>query len=125
GEEISRANRLTMACPLSPQAAADRAIASIRTHAANERMARNSNRISRGIIYVRPSANCFMQEIEIKFAVKDTKLVTEKLRKLGFRISVGRHLEKNYLFDDTSGRLQSAGKLLRVRKTPAHQTVTY
>jgi adenylate cyclase class 2 len=66
-----------------------------------------------------------MQEIEIKFAVKDTKLVTEKLRKLGFRISIGRHLEKNYLFDDALGRLQSSGKLLRVRKTPLHQTVTY
>jgi predicted adenylyl cyclase CyaB len=66
-----------------------------------------------------------MEEIEIKFAVKDTKAVTEKLRKLGFRIAIGRHLEKNYLFDDGSGSLQSAGKLLRVRKTPSSQTVTY
>ena len=66
-----------------------------------------------------------MEEIEIKFAVKDTKAVTEKLRKLGFRIAVGRHREKNYLFDDASGSLQRAGKLLRVRKTPSSQTVTY
>ena len=66
-----------------------------------------------------------MEEIEIKFVVKDTKTVSEKLRKLGFRIAVGRHLEKNYLFDDTSGSLQVAGKLLRVRKTPSCQTVTY
>src|SRR6185436_18137235 len=66
-----------------------------------------------------------MEEIEIKFVVKDTKAVTEKLRKLGFRIAVGRHREKNYLFDDASGNLQKAGKLLRVRKTPSSQTVTF
>src|SRR5215475_14024627 len=66
-----------------------------------------------------------MEEIEIKFAVKNTKVVTEKLRKLGFRIAIGRHREKNYLFDDVSGSLQSAGKLLRIRKTPSSQTVTY
>ena len=66
-----------------------------------------------------------MEEIEIKFAVKDTKAATEKLRKLGFKIAVGRHREKNYLFDDGAGSLQAAGKLLRVRKTPSSQTVTY
>ena len=66
-----------------------------------------------------------MEEIEIKFAVKDTKAVTERLRKLGFRIAIGRHREKNYLFDDGSGNLQTLGKLLRVRKTPSSQTVTY
>ena len=66
-----------------------------------------------------------MEEIEIKFAVKDTKSVTEKLRKLGFRIAVGRHQEKNYLFDEASDRLQNSGKLLRVRKTPSSQTVTF
>jgi len=66
-----------------------------------------------------------MEEIEIKFVVKDTKAVTEKLRKLGFRIAIGRHREKNYLFDDGSGNLQSACKLLRVRKTPSSQTVTF
>ena len=66
-----------------------------------------------------------MEEIEIKFAVKDTKTATERLRKLGFRISVGRHHEKNYLFDGPGGTLQKSGKLLRVRKTPSSQTVTY
>jgi adenylate cyclase, class 2 len=66
-----------------------------------------------------------MQEIEIKFPVKDTKAATQKLRKLGFRIAVGRHLERNYLFDDGSESLQNAGKLLRVRKTPSNQTVTF
>jgi predicted adenylyl cyclase CyaB len=66
-----------------------------------------------------------MEEIEIKFLVKDTKAVTSKLRKLGFQIAIGRHLERNYLFDDVSGHLQSSGKLLRIRKTPSNQTVTY
>src|ERR1700740_2748955 len=66
-----------------------------------------------------------MEEIEIKFAVKDTKAVTEKLRKLGFRIAVGRHREKNYLFDDSEENLQKSGKLLRVRRTPSNQTLTY
>ena len=66
-----------------------------------------------------------MEEIEIKFAVKDTKEVTEKLRRLGFRVSAGRHRERNYLFDDAAGTLQKAGRLLRVRKTPSAQTVTF
>jgi len=66
-----------------------------------------------------------MEEIEIKFAVKDTTAVTEKLRKLGFRIAVGRHREKNYLFDDSGGNLQKSGKLLRIRKTSSSQTFTY
>ncbi|HYR42065.1 MAG TPA: class IV adenylate cyclase [Terriglobia bacterium] len=66
-----------------------------------------------------------MEEIEIKFAVKDMKAIAEKLRKMGFRVAVGRHPEKNYLFDDSAESLQKAGKLLRVRKTPSGQTVTY
>ncbi len=66
-----------------------------------------------------------MEEIEIKFAVKDTKAITDKLRKMGFRVAVGRHREKNYLFDDSAESLQKAGKLLRVRKTPSGQTVTF
>jgi predicted adenylyl cyclase CyaB len=66
-----------------------------------------------------------MEEIEIKFAVKDTQAVRDKLRKLGFRIAVGRHREKNYLFDDSSGNLRQSGKLLRLRKTPTSQTLTY
>jgi predicted adenylyl cyclase CyaB len=66
-----------------------------------------------------------MEEIEIKFAVKDTKAATEKLRKLGFRISLGRHRERNFLLDDISASLEKQGKLLRIRKTPSGQTVTY
>ena len=44
---------------------------------------------------------------------------------LGFRIVVGRHYEENYLFDDASGNLKIAGKLLRVRNTPSNKTVTF
>jgi predicted adenylyl cyclase CyaB len=66
-----------------------------------------------------------MEEIEVKFLVRDSKTVADKLRKLGFRIAVGRHREKNYLFDDPSGSLQKQGKLLRLRKTPSAQTITY
>src|SRR5207302_9917102 len=66
-----------------------------------------------------------MEEIEIKFAVTDTKAITEKLRKLGFRIAVGRHREKNYLLDDSAGNLRKSCKLLRIRKTPSSQTLTY
>src|SRR5437660_2031712 len=66
-----------------------------------------------------------MEEIEIKFAVKDMKAITEKLRKMGFRVAVGRHREKNYLFDDSAESLQKAGKLLRIRKTPSGRTLTY
>jgi predicted adenylyl cyclase CyaB len=66
-----------------------------------------------------------MEEIEVKFLVRDSKTITEKLRRLGFRIAVGRHREKNYLFDDLSHSLQNQGKLLRIRQTPSVQTVTY
>jgi predicted adenylyl cyclase CyaB len=66
-----------------------------------------------------------MEEIEIKVAVRESKSVTQKLKKLGFRIAVGRHREKNYLFDDPSGSLEKQGKLLRLRKTPSAQTITY
>src|SRR5439155_2198861 len=44
---------------------------------------------------------------------------------LGFRVTVGRHLEKNYLLDDHDGNLQKAGKVLRIRKTPSGRTLTY
>jgi predicted adenylyl cyclase CyaB len=66
-----------------------------------------------------------MEEIEIKLLVPENKGITEKLRKLGFRIAVGRHREKNYLLDDAAGTLQKQGKLLRLRKTPSAQTITY
>src|SRR5439155_19928571 len=72
-----------------------------------------------------PARKCSMEEIEIKFVVKETKAITEKLRKLGFRIAAGRHREKNFLFDDMDESLKQQGKLLRIRRTPSAQTLTY
>jgi len=66
-----------------------------------------------------------MEEIEIKFPVKEIRTITEKLSMLGFRIAVSRHYEENYLFDDAAGNLKRAGKLLRVRNTPSNKTVTF
>ena len=66
-----------------------------------------------------------MEEIEIKFPVREIRTITEKLSMLGFRIAIGRHYEENYLFDDASGNLKIAGKLLRVRNTPSNKTVTF
>jgi predicted adenylyl cyclase CyaB len=66
-----------------------------------------------------------MEEIEIKFAVTEVKRAAEKLQKMGFRIAADRHREENYLFDDGSGSLRRAGRVLRVRKTAVGQTVTF
>jgi len=66
-----------------------------------------------------------MQEIEIKFALKDTKAAEGQLLEAGFRLAVGRHVETNYLFDNEPGTLRGLGRLLRVRQTPSKQTVTY
>jgi len=66
-----------------------------------------------------------MEEIEIKFPVREIRTITEKLSMLGFRIAIGRHYEENYLFDDAAGNLKIAGKLLRVRNTPSNKTVTF
>src|SRR5262245_57492018 len=71
------------------------------------------------------SRNSSMEEIEIKFVVRDTKDITGKLRKLGFRIALGRHREKNFLLDDASDSLRRQGNLLRIRKTPSAHTLTY
>lgn len=66
-----------------------------------------------------------MEEIEIKLVVKETRPVIEKLRQLGFRVTVARHLEKNFLFDHTAANLEKQGKLLRVRQTPSSGSLTY
>jgi len=66
-----------------------------------------------------------MQEIEIKFQVRDVKATSEKLKRLGFQIAVGRHWEKNLLLDDKDGELKRHGKLLRIRKTPFGQSLTF
>ena len=66
-----------------------------------------------------------MEEIEIKFPVRDVKATTDKLKRLGFQIAVGRHWEKNLLLDDKDAGLKGSGKLLRIRKTPSGQSLTF
>ena len=66
-----------------------------------------------------------MQEIEIKFALKDRKATESRLLEAGFSLAVERHVETNYLFDNEPGTLRSLGRLLRVRHSPSKQTVTY
>jgi adenylate cyclase, class 2 len=67
----------------------------------------------------------WMQEIEIKFLVRDVKSMNEKLKRLGFKLAVGRHWEKNLLLDDQHESLKNQGKLLRIRKTPSGQSLTF
>ena len=66
-----------------------------------------------------------MQEIEIKFALKDTKGAEGRLLEAGFRLTMARHVETNYLFDDGSGALRSLGRLLRVRHKPSPTKVRF
>src|SRR6266498_3304559 len=49
-----------------------------------------------------------MEEIEIKFPLKEAKGISDKLRKLGFRISVGRHRE------EIECRIEDADTVLRI-----------
>src|SRR5262245_2401528 len=74
---------------------------------------------------MKPLRGSSMEELEVKVVVKETKPVTEKLRRLGFRVIVGRHLEKNFLLDSTAANLEKQGKLLRVRHTPSTQNLTF
>ena len=66
-----------------------------------------------------------MEEIEVKFQVGEIGAVAEKLRELGFELTVERHSERNYLLDDASRSFQTSGRVLLVRETPANQTVTF
>jgi predicted adenylyl cyclase CyaB len=66
-----------------------------------------------------------MEEIEVKFHVGETGPVAETLRGLGFKVTVERHREHNFLLDDGAGTLQKSGQVLRVRQTPARHTVTF
>lgn len=88
------------------------------THTAGNRMRRILAEISRRIIIC-------MEEIEIKFPVRDVKATNDKLKRLGFQIAVGRHWEKNLLLDDKDAGLKGSGKLLRIRKTPSGQSLTF
>src|SRR5688572_26561354 len=83
GAAVSIASRFTIKCPFWPHAAAETGRAIRRRIASRVRMPRILAEIQQGY-------NHCMQEIEIKFLVRDVKTITEKLKRLGFQIAVGR-----------------------------------
>src|SRR5687767_7936728 len=118
GAAVSIANRFTIRWPFWPHAAAE-------TGRAIRRRIASRMRMPRILAEIRQGYNHCMQEIEIKFLVRDVKTITERLKRLGFQIAVGRHWEKNLLLDDKDGNLKGSGKLLRIRKTPIGQSLTF
>lgn len=64
-------------------------------------------------------------EIEIKFRIDDLRVLTSKLRQIGFRLLTPRTHEMNTLFDLRGGPLQKRGSLLRVRKYGGQWTLTF
>lgn len=56
-----------------------------------------------------------MTETEIKLPIAKVEAVRRLLRRLGWRVSVRRHLEHNLVFDREGESLLRAGYLLRVR----------
>jgi adenylate cyclase class 2 len=56
-----------------------------------------------------------MTETEIKLPVANVAAMRRLLRRLGWRVSVRRHLEHNLVFDRPDGSLLAAGSLLRLR----------
>ncbi len=58
-----------------------------------------------------------MTETEIKLPVASVAAMRRLLRRLGWRVSVRRHLEHNLVFDRPDGSLLAAGSLLRLRSS--------
>ena len=58
-----------------------------------------------------------MTETEIKLPVANVAAMRRLLRRLGWRVSVRRHLEHNLVFDRPDGSLLAAGSLLRLRSS--------
>lgn len=65
-----------------------------------------------------------MQEIEVKFVLKDRALLTEKLRKAGAQLLYPETFEDNIILD-RRGELRTKGALLRVRKFGKYVLATY
>ncbi len=64
-------------------------------------------------------------ETEIKIRVPDMEQFRRKLKALNPRVVAERHLEDNLLLDYPDGRLRSRACLMRVRKTPEKETMTF
>jgi adenylate cyclase, class 2 len=66
------------------------------------------------------------REIEIKLALAGPRArLVARLRNLGARLVLPRHLEDNFLFDDASRRISRAHSLLRVRLTRIGASLTF
>jgi adenylate cyclase class 2 len=64
-------------------------------------------------------------EREIKLRMAGPEAARAAVARLGARLLRARHLEDNRLFDDAASSLASAGKLLRLRRTPDGAVLTY
>ena len=64
-------------------------------------------------------------ETEIKIRVLDMEQFRHKLQALNPRVVAARHLEDNVLLDYPDGRLRGRACLMRVRKTPEKETLTF
>jgi len=56
------------------------------------------------------------QEIEVKFNVKNFKVITQRLEQLGAQISQPRNFEINYRYDTPDRKLSGESKVLRIRQ---------
>jgi adenylate cyclase, class 2 len=57
-----------------------------------------------------------MLETEIKIRIADVKDTKRQLRKLGWRVSVRREIERNFVYDRPDDFLYSSERMLRVRQ---------
>jgi adenylate cyclase class 2 len=65
------------------------------------------------------------REVEIKFKIKNIKVLTTLLKQAGFHLVTRRTHEMNTLYDQPGQALRRRGALLRVRKYGRKWTVTY
>ena len=65
------------------------------------------------------------REIEIKLRVTNPRKLKQLLKRLGFRRSTPRLLERNSLFDFPNGKLARAGTALRLRATGGRNILTF
>ena len=64
-------------------------------------------------------------EREIKLRMSGAEAARAAVVRLGARLARARHLEDNAVFDDERSSLSTAGRLLRLRRTPDAAVVTF
>lgn len=72
-----------------------------------------------------PAMTTDAQEVEIKFTVADSEVLTRRLAASGFRVITERTHEENTLYDLPGSPLRRRGAILRIRKYGDKWTVTY